>query len=196
MNDITVLIPHITVRPNALTRALKSVATQVRRPDVIHIEVDRHKTGSAATRNRGLMLVQTEWVAFLDDDDEFLPTHLVTLLQHAEDVGDVDVVYSGCHVLDVHGNEIPLHEEWGRFGLPFDGDLLRQKSYLPVTSLVRTELARAARFGPPDGQMSDYDDWGFYVRLLDLDAQFSHVPEKTWVWNHNGKNTSGRPDRW
>lgn len=193
---VTVLIPHIPVRPNVLARAVKSAATQTWRPDVIHIEVDKHHTGSAATRNRALSLVTTDFVAFLDDDDELLPHHLDVLM--SVQIGtNIDVIYPGCHVINpALGGEIPLREEWGRFGSEFDADLLREKSYIPVTSLVRTELAQQALFGPPTGQVSDYDDWGFYLRMFDLGATFYHIPEKTWIWNHNGKNTSGRPDRW
>lgn len=178
-------------------RALKTVATQTLRADDIIIAVDNDRQGSAITRNRALMKVETRWVAFLDDDDLLMPHHLETLLTHANDTG-ADVVYPGCRVVNPElGGEIPLREEWGRFNQLFDPDLLRQKSYIPVTSLVRTSLARLAQFGPPTASDSHYDDWGFYVRLLDMyGAIFSHVPEITWVWNHHGKNTSGRPDRW
>lgn len=196
MNDITVLIAHIPSRSNFLGRAIQSVVQQTHKPHAIHIEVDRDRTGSAQTRNRALGNIQTRWTAFLDDDDVMLPNHLDVLLRHAMQT-HADVVYSGCHVIDPLGKEVPLIEEWGRFSLPFDANLLRQQSYIPVTSLVRTQFAQCAMFGPPAyAPTSDYDDWGFYVRMLDLHAQFSHIPVKTWVWHHHGHNTSGRTDRW
>jgi len=193
--DVTAVIPHIPTRPNALATAVKSVAVQTQRVTAIAVEVDVEHTGSAATRNRALSRVDTEWVAFLDDDDRWLSHHVNVLLEAAE-LTNSDVVYSGCQVLDKDENEIPLREEWGRFGQEFSAALLREKSYIPVTSLVRSELACSAQFGPPVGVEIDYDDWGFYVRLLDAGARFHHVPEVTWIWNHDGKNTSGRPDRW
>lgn len=196
---ITVVIPHIPVRGERLLRALTSVDGQTLPPAAVHIEFDHGHTGSAATRNRGLPGVCTQWTAFLDDDDELLPHHLDELLRCAE-AFDADVVYPGCHVA---GGYDP-HD---RFGLPFDPALLRKKSYIPVTSLVRTELihalldAHGEAFHRPAG--CDYDDWGFYLRLLDADAKFVHHPVKTWVWNHWGVgapgipgNTSGLSSRW
>lgn len=193
--DVTVVIPTIPTRPNKLVRAVKSAATQTQRPSDISIAVDTDRRGSAATRNRALRRVTTAWVAFLDDDDYLYPEHLDVLLKHAE-LTKADIVYPGCHVIDPNSRPIPLREEWGRFGKPFDADVLRQMSYIPVTSLVRTHLAQAALFGPPEGIITPYDDWGFYLRLLDLGADFAHVAETTWVWSHHGQNTSGQPDRW
>lgn len=193
--DVTVVIPHIPVRPNALAKAVRSAALQTIKPHSIIIATDVNRDGSAVTRNRALAQVTTYWTAFLDDDDALFADHLEVLLQHAEET-NADVVYAGCQVINPLGEVIPLKEEWGRFGLPFDAKLLRQKSYIPVTSLVRTNLAQQAKFGPPKGVNTHYDDWGFYVRMLNLGAAFSHVPKVTWIWNHNGKNTSGRSDRW
>jgi hypothetical protein len=136
--------------------------------------------------------VSTSWVAFLDDDDELLPPHLDALLTHACTTG-ADVIYPGCIVLDPAGREVPRRDEWGRFGREFDAELLRKRSYVPVTSLARTSLARLAGFGAPTG--SNYDDWGFYLRMLDLGAMFSHLPEITWYWHHHGKNSSGQPGK-
>ena len=188
---MTVLIPSIPPRKQMLNRALVSVLNQLRQPDMITVTVDHDRVGSAVNRNRALATIGTDWVAFLDDDDEFLPQHLLVLLQNSS---NADVIYTGCNVLDPYGAEIPLREEWGRFGKPFDEALLRKKSYLPVTSLVRTSLARVCSFTRPTDSV--YDDWGFYLGLLDNGARFLHVPQKTWIWNHWGGNSQGLPDRW
>lgn len=195
-SDITVVIPTIPVRQRELTRAVRSVTTQTLQPDMMIIVMDNEHQGAAMTRNRALQRVSTRWVAFLDDDDVLLPNHLEVLADAALESG-ADVIYPGCRVINPElGGVIPLREEWGRFEQPFSADILRQKSYIPVTSLVRTGLAQRALFGTPHGVETNYDDWGFYLRLLDEGAMFSHVPVVTWIWNHHGANTSGRGDRW
>jgi glycosyltransferase involved in cell wall biosynthesis len=191
--DVSVIIPHVPVRPNSLAKAIKSAVTQTVKPRDIIVATDLDREGAGPTRNRALAKATTTWCAFLDDDDLWLPKHLEVLLDDAEQ-SKADVVYSGCTVIGQQGQVVPRREEWGRFGLPFNEERLRQKSYLPVTSLVRTELAQRAWFEAPEGSL--YDDWGFYLRMLDLGAVFHHVPEITWIWSHNGKNTSGQPDRW
>lgn len=196
-DDITVVIPHIPTRPAQLLRAIHSVNLQNHPADAISVVTDTEKRGAGRTRNRALAMARTMWVAFLDDDDLFYKNHLDVLIRHALETG-ADVVYSACAVVhDKLGLLPPDHpgfEEWGRPGQPFDEDLLRQKSYLPVTSLVRRTMAQQSSFEPPAG--SHYDDWGFYLGLLDLGAMFSHVERVTWQWNHGDFNTSGQPDRW
>lgn len=193
--SVTVIIPTIPPRIRDLAEALGSIAEQTRPADAVIIATDVDREGSAVTRNRALFQARTEFVAFLDDDDRALPTHLETLLAYS---ADADVVYTGCIVVNEHGQRLPMQEEWGRFGLPFDGDLLRKKSYLPVTSLVRTALAQqTGGFEFRNDGVGSYDDWGFYLKLLDVGARFLHVPQQTWLWRHHGAgNTSGRSDRW
>jgi glycosyltransferase involved in cell wall biosynthesis len=192
--DVTVVVPHIPPRRGELLRALTSVAVQTTLPAAVSIAVDHGHDGSAATRSRALRAAHTRWVAFLDDDDALEVNHIAALVAHAEATG-ADVVYSGCTAVGPHGEILPDWEEWGRFGQPFDPGLLRQRSYLPVTSLVRADLAQAVggfRFAPGN----PYDDHAFYLALLDAGATFEHLPIRTWVWHHSGNNTSGRPDRW
>lgn len=200
---ISVVIPTIPIRVARLQDALRSVRSQTVLPDSVIIEYDHDHEGSAMTRSRGLAKVTTDYVAFLDDDDKFLPNHLEILLKAAEATG-ADVLYPGCIVHDLEGREIPGREEWGRYGLPFDPDLLRQKSYIPVTSLVRTRAAKmlGAHFEVTSNS-TIYDDWNFYLRMLNGGAKFQHVKAKTWIWNHWGfgtpdrpGNTSGKGDRW
>lgn len=193
---VTVVIPTIKPRKGILRRAVNSVMAQTYGVPPIEIAIDRNHDGAAVTRNRALRNARSEWVAFLDDDDYFLPNHLEVLLD-AADSAEHDVIYTGCKVIGANFETIPMQEEWGRFGKEFDAEILRQGSCIPVTSLVRTELAKQALFGPPDHDPTSwYDDWGFYLRALDEGASFLHVPEVTWVWHHHGRNTSGQGDRW
>lgn len=196
MNDITVCIPTIPPRWTKLQQAFYSATAQTLEPAAVIVEWDHHRTGAAATKNRALARVTTEYVAFLDDDDEFLSHHLATLRACAEETG-ADVVYS---IPQVPGTNFVGTEP--QYGKPFDAEVLRQRSFIQTTSLVRTELfKKAGGFQTPPG--SDYDDWGAWLALLALGAKFVHVPEVTFVWNHYGVgrpgiagNTSGRPDRW
>ena len=188
IGDVTVVIPHIPSRDEMLSRAVHSVKNQTVRPQAVIINVDEEQKGSGIMRDEAVQRVETTWTAFLDDDDELLPVHLAVLLNHARN-DDVDVLYPGCRVFNEHNREIPRMMEWGRYLLPFDADLLRKQSYIPVTSMVRTELAKKASFTAPSGSV--YDDWGFYLQLLEQGARFKHVPTITWFWHHHGKNTQG-----
>lgn len=194
---VTVVIPTMPSRKILLQRAVNSVLVQTYPHVDYKVSIDFARSGSAVTRNRALDRATGDFVAFLDDDDFLLPNHIALLVATAQETG-ADVVYPGCRVVDRAGKEIPLQEEWGRFGKEFDGDLLMKKSYIPVTSLCRTDMAKRARFGPPFWDpTSPYDDWGFYTRMYRIEAaHFFHLPQTTWVWSHHGRNTSGRSDLW
>lgn len=189
MSTVTVLTPTIDGRGDMMRRAMESVWRQAREPDAVVIESDPDRTGAVATRNRALERVTTDWVAFLDDDDELLRHHIRGCMKWAEKTG-ADVVYPGCRPIGPDGKPKDLSDLL-RFGEPFDPNRLRRMSYIPVTSLVRTELVKqVGGFSYPDG--SGFEDWGLYLKLLDAGARFSHFPSVTWIWYHHGENTSGR----
>jgi glycosyltransferase involved in cell wall biosynthesis len=194
--EVTLIIPHIPTDERAamLERAVLSVQAQTIQPAAVLLMTDTEREGASVMRNRALERVETPWVAFLDDDDALIPHHLETLLLYAHVDLPGDVFYPICRVFDKDLREIPRHMEWGRAYQDFDADLLRQKSYIPVTSLVRTEFAKRSQFKAPEG--SYYDDWGFYLGMLEQGAQFVHVPIVTWLWYHHGANTQGRSDLW
>lgn len=191
--DITVVIPTIPQRKGKLRKAISSVMAQTYPVCALSVAVDLDKEGSARTRNRALDNVSTEWVAFLDDDDQFLPNGVETLVR-AQMESQADVVYGLPRIVDAQGNIQPRFFEAG--GPPvFDPDLLYQKSYIPVVSLVRTWMAKSARFSFAQDGTGAYDDWGFYQSLLDIQAKFYHVNQETFIWNIDGGNTSGKPNK-
>lgn len=197
---VTVVIPTIKPRKQLLRRAVNSVMAQNMKeypPPLIEIAHDLDHDGAALTRNRALLNVRTPWVAFLDDDDFFLPHHLASLLDAAK-ATKADVVYPKCRVIGAHKEEIDLSSTL-RHDRPFDADALLKCNYIPVTTLVKTEMAQAALFGPPDHAApgdDQFEDYGFLLRLLDAEATFVHVPVVTWVWHHHGRNTAGQGNRW
>ena len=146
---------------------------------------DVERIGAAANRNRALAVVDTEWVAFLDDDDELLPQHLRVCARHAYLTG-ADVVYPDSEVV---GGDHPVNV----FDFDFDPTLLRRRNYIPVTVLARTELVKqVGGFQPhPDENGDPCEDWGLWLALVDAGATFSHVPQRTWIW-HVGNGTKGR----
>lgn len=183
--DVTVVTPTVPARATLLDEAEESVARQTVLPRLHLVSADLAGEGAAATRNRALADVDTRWVAFLDDDDLLLPGHLAALLRHAELTG-ADVVYPW---FEWEENGRPGRDPLVGFRDAFDPDRLRRESYIPVTTLVRTELASAVGGFPVAGPI--HEDWGFLLRLLDVGASFAHLPQKTWVWRHHGGNTGG-----
>jgi hypothetical protein len=187
---ITVVTPSISPRcgpGGLLARAVASVRAQTLQPEGgISVALDVDRRGAAATRQRALDAVRTEWCAFLDDDDTWYPHHLATLWKLAEESG-ADVAHSWFD-----GNDpFPMHR-----GRQFDP---KDPHHLTMTLLVRTKLAKAAGFLQPDGPMHQEwfgEDWQFILRLRDLGAKFIGTDEVTWTYQVHGGNTSGLPSRW
>lgn len=203
MSDITVALSSIPTRAKKLRSALGSVLTQTLPARAIVVEVDHDRRGAAWTKNAALSKVDTEWTAFLDDDDAFLPHHLERLRTAAE-ASDSDIVYSLPLVLDANGNEIPRQHDWGG-GAVFDAEYLKRKAHIQTTCLVKTEWAKKVGGFEfiTDSTGAVNDDHGFFLKLLEAGAKFHHVHEQTFIWNIWGfgtpgipGNTSGQPNRW
>lgn len=192
INDITVVIPTIPPRRDMLLRAITSVYAQTLQPNYLVVELDTEGIGAGPTRNRALNSVTSEWVAFLDDDDEFLPHHLEQLLNVAVKE-EADIVYP-------QWTGINVGIFFGRIGRAFDNELaaaLRQNNFIPVTTLVRTKKLKAVGgfVSHPDADVNGgvpCEDWGAWLKMLDSGCKFVHHPEVTWRWNGHAGHTSGR----
>lgn len=194
---ITVAIPSIPPRGHLLARAVASVASQTLPAAGLAIAIDSLRQGAGATRQRALDMVDTQWVAFLDDDDEFMPQHLETLWNAAH-AHNADYVYSWFETSPPGCDPFPARPHYLD---PWDDAAPRQTT---VTTLVRTELAKQVGFASftETGELIDGqrwgEDWSFTLGCLALGAKIHHVVAKTWYWHMDnpGGNTSGRPDRW
>lgn len=189
---ITVVVPThpARVRNGMTKRAVGSVLGQTLPAAAIIVEQDLDRAGAAATRHRGLMKVTTEWVAYLDSDDQFKPDHLAELMACAERTG-ADVVYSWYEAVGFGSDPLP------HFGRVFDSNNPTQTT---ITTLERTALAQQVGFRePPPGALINGERYGedfqHTVELIAGGAHIVHLPKRTWLWNCHGANTSGQPDR-
>ena len=90
MPNVSVIIPTHN-RPELLKRAIASVQAQTYRDFELIVIEDRESKGGGWARNQGIKKTHGKFIAFLDDDDEWLPEKLEVQMrafeQTPEDVG-------------------------------------------------------------------------------------------------------------
>jgi glycosyltransferase involved in cell wall biosynthesis len=105
------------------------------------------KTGSAGlTRNVGLELCQTDWIAFLDDDDVVQPTYVQRLREHSAERHDV-VVFRMDHpqfgILPTFATPIIAH---GHVGISF----AYKRDKAPDVRFIKEDLMNPGPYGNED----------------------------------------------
>lgn len=196
MPSVTVAIPTIPRRAALLSEALVSVSNQTRLPEAVSIAYDLKGVGAWSTRNSALMASHSTYTAFLDDDDILLPNHLQVLITCAMDT-NADLVYPWFN----GGEQQIVMPDGGNMVSPFGryfGDeqrswLLSTDNFIPITFLVRTELAKDVGGFPEPQHNNQYaaEDWEFLKNLLRADADFIHVGAITWNWRIHEGRTKG-----
>jgi glycosyltransferase involved in cell wall biosynthesis len=161
-----------------------SVAPVVRRwEDVMRVhlvDLDRH-SGSAAARNVGVERAAGEYIAFLDDDDLFMPDHLATGCVPL-DCGEADFVYLGALVADRRlGCEPSSHDGFRLKAYPYDRNVLMVANFLHTGSVIaRNFLHTAVRF---DEKLDVCEDWDLWLALTDAGYRVRFVDEITSVYH-------------
>lgn len=187
MVEVSVCIPtHVGRSEELYRRAVASVQAQTYTQIEICTALDTEKQGSAATRQRALDMATGEWVAFLDSDDEFYPTHIEDLLRFAKET-DHDYVWS-------YWDRSITPDFLGHFGRVFNPE---DPHLSTITVLVKREIAQEAGFQnhPDSNEVWSGDDFRFQLKCLELGARMAHLPKETWIYRHHGGNTSGVPTK-
>ncbi len=204
---VTVVVPTRN-RPAALGQALASIAAQ-RLParaveaivvndggvDVTGVVDDAREAGLLvrlvrlpdrqglpAARNVGIATSRGRCVAFLDDDDVFLPNHLPVALSALDEAAGAAAVYTTCLVSTTRADPAGPVTSVGAFDYDFCPELLTVSNYIPVHSVVVRGLrASGARF---DSSLPLLEDWDMWLRLIVRHSyQFHHIAEPTVVYH-------------
>jgi glycosyltransferase involved in cell wall biosynthesis len=202
---ISVIIPTFN-RPGLLQSALGSVAAQDVRGDVdvivvndggesvasvvaawndvlpiTLIELDRC-VGAAAARNVGIEAADGDYVAFLDDDDLFIPGHLAAGCEPLER-GEADFVYLGAIVADRRLTDYPIDlADFTLKAYPYDHRVLLVANYLHTGSvIVRNFKNTPVRF---DESLEVCEDWDLWLALtITLGYQVMFVDKITCIYH-------------
>ncbi len=199
MVTIGVLTPSLPGREDMLAEAMASVQAQTVKPTIHVIGIDHARVGIGRMLNQLARGVDTEWLARLDDDDVFKPNHLEVLSSGAD---QADVVYTWCEVAPRarNGQAPAVPSVLGPAGwIPnqeFDAEKLRERNYIPATTLIRKSLWESiGGWSLPGWGVQDTprepefaEDWDFWLRALDAGARFLCIPEVTWTYRFHGEN--------
>ncbi len=194
---ITVVI-RTKDRPALLREAVASVRANEHPAGIVvvndggkHPEIDAciidHDTsrGRSEAMNSGVKAAETEFVAFLDDDDRFETEHLSTLAAAAQSVPKSAAWYSDAVSAFLSISENGTYAPQSRlrlFGRDFDRQLLLVDNYIPLpTVLTRRDAFLDAGGFDPDFDL--FEDWDFLIRLSER-GDFTHVPRITCEIRH------------
>lgn len=206
---VSVIVPTYN-RPDRLRTALESLAAQTfqdfevivvndagcdvgfviaacaDRQRITTLTHDRNR-GLAAARNSGLRAAKGTYIAYLDDDDRYLPTHLETLVGYL-DRHECRVAYTDAW--RVHERQIDgVYVESGR-DVPYSYDFspadLLVSNYFPVLCVMHARQC-LEEIGFFDESLFAHEDWDLWIRMATR-FPFKHLPVTTaeFTWRSDG----------
>lgn len=151
---------------DAVREAVETVRQTAGKMGDDRIRYIAHKAnrGACFARNTGLAAATGEYIAYLDDDDEWLPDKLALQVQKAREAGDgVALIYCGSFVKTDGTDQVVLRKQEYHRGHVFDSLIL--ENYIGSTSfpLIRTDCLRAV--GGFDVSMQSAQDADVWLRL-------------------------------
>jgi glycosyltransferase involved in cell wall biosynthesis/ABC-type transporter Mla subunit MlaD len=208
-NPLVSVIVRTKDRPKLLKRALRSIADQTYRPiEVVlvndggcDLDVEEMKTilgdvslhyiklekneGRAFAGNVGIENAKGDYIGFLDDDDEFYPKHIVTLVSFLQQ-SDYEVAYTDSLMVykEYNPETRELNELVKRevvFSYDFDYNRLVFENYIPFMCLLfrRNPLVTSGGFGD---KFDLYEDWDLLIRIAKK-YPFYHIKQVTANYN-------------
>ncbi len=149
----------------------------------VRVVVPPRPGGRTRALNTGLAAARGTYVAYLDDDDLYLPEHLDTLVRFLDGSDEYRAAYTSVRQIEqVLGDDGRYRDgrEITVYGRPFDAARLLYKNDIPLIGLAHRR-ALAEEIGGFDETFDQFEDWDFLIRLS-ARTRFHHLPSVTAVY--------------
>jgi glycosyltransferase involved in cell wall biosynthesis len=143
--------------------------------------------GGAAARNVGVAEAKGEWIAFLDDDDEWLPQKLERQLEVAK-CSQSNLPIISCRLMArtpkgefIYPRRFPKPDE------PLSEYLLARNSFSFGEGLIQTSTIftnrKLLKKVPFQSGLAKHQDWDWLLKVNTLtDVEIKFVPETLVIW--------------
>ncbi len=121
----------------------------------IHYLKNNSKIGAAASRNKGILASKGRYIAYLDDDDEWLPDHLSIPF---ETLDEYDFIYSGTCIRN-NSTTVPWYNS------AFSYKRLAKTNFITTPSVIHKK-SLLVRSGMWNERLECLQDWDLWCRIL------------------------------
>jgi glycosyltransferase involved in cell wall biosynthesis len=196
-------------RPIELLRAVTSVANQTLLPHEIiivddasapkvvatdfqfissniNLKVVRHENsrGPSVSRNVGINVACSEWIVFLDDDDEFAPNKLNTLKSSILLDKDFDLIYHPALIIMDNEKLSYLSRPQELPTGPASFRFLLIKNCIGGTSMVAARRSMLLKVGGFNEKLRAFEDYELWLRMCKEGCKF-HLIRKALTHYHH-----------
>lgn len=209
MPTVAVVIPYYCNKAHVI-EAVESVLSQSRLPDEIivvddaspdgaevlssldpRIVVIHHETnqGAGAARQTGVEATTSEWIAFLDADDVWLPTKLERQLTDIEGRPELAVHHVGLVSFRADGSRVEYIDKPTLLNLPAE---LRRNRALPSALMMRRIALEQVGGWSADRRIME--DWDLGIRIVAAGGLVGFLAEPLVLFrrmNHGNLSSRG-----
>lgn len=162
-----------------VSSVINEVSSSIKNIKIIDLKVNsgRSVCANVAMRNATGLLFN-----FLDDDDEFKPDHLETIIASYRRNRSVKVFYTGSEKINVNGKVVET------FFNDFDRNLMLMTNTIPIHSICfsRCVYDQGCRF---DETLDYLEDWDFWIQVSRI-WEFKFLRKVTTIYHDAGDSVA------
>ncbi len=220
---VTVVVTTVE-RPEKLRRSIKSVINQQYSPLQLVLVIDggskisnkiadefteldlriinnEVSVGGAQSRNIGINNAKYEYIALLDDDDEWLSNKLKKQVQFMDEQKNHQVVSFTSLLTYVrnenHKYKLPKEKYDGTGNIPnylFTQKRFGWNGFIQTSTILSTKKIFQAH--PFDSQLPKHQDWDWIIRVSELGVPIVHLDEPLTIYHKNSSNSVAQHPNW